>query len=173
MRKIAIALMFLGASIGGAAIIGTGFAEPSQLPTRAVVPFVSNDAATPAPTPTPATFPPPPPPGPNYCGGGPSLGPPSPPNAIFGLFTIGGEPAPAGTLVWLTFDGELGPAIYTREPGGYKFNYAAGGQGHEPPCANVVGSIMGFLVDGKAVSTGVRVGDPEAYLAFYFDLNVP
>jgi hypothetical protein len=145
--------------------------HPSNLPRRAIVALVANDAGKPTPVPL-QTFPPPPPPGPGYCVPS-SLEVPSPPNALFGHFTIGGQPAPAGTLVTLTFDGKPGPNIYTAAPGGYAFFWSAGGQGHNPPCINQVGTEFGFLINGQAVRTGVHVGDPEAYLVFDFDIALP
>jgi len=115
----------------------------------------------------------PPPPGPGYCGAS-NLGPPSPPNTIFGHFTIGGELAPAGTLITLTFDGHPGPSAYTEAAGGYRIDYSAGGQGRTPPCINVVGARFGFLVDGQTVvTTEVSVGDPAAYLVFLYDIALP
>lgn len=139
----------------------------SPYPRRAVVSMVSHDV-DPAP---PARIPPPP--GPGYCGGS-EFGPPSPPDTIFGFLTIGGEPAPAGTLVTVTFDGHQGPSVYTAAAGGYRIDYSAGGQGHTPPCTNVVGSRFGFVVNGETVvSTAVDVGDPIASLVFDFDIAIP
>ena len=143
-------------------------AGPSPLPRRAFVPLAASDAATPTPVPTRV----PPPPGPGYCV--PSdLNIPSPPNVIAGHFTIAGQPAPAGTLVTMTFDGGIGVSAYTTAEGGYRVDYAAGGAGHDPPCINQVGAEMGLLVNGVLVDTGVRVGDLQAYLFFLFDLNIP
>jgi hypothetical protein len=139
-----------------------------QLPRRAIVAGLSHDESV-APRPT---APPPPPPGPGYCEPA-GDGPPSPPNAIFGLFTIGGEQAPAGTLVTLTFDGKPGPSAYTEAAGGYRVFYAAGGQGHEPPCINIVGSMMGMTTGGQHLESGAAVGDVQTRLAFRFDVAVP
>jgi hypothetical protein len=97
---------------------------------------------------------------------------PSPPNAVFGLLTIGGLPAPAGTLVTMTFDGLPGPSEYTSAAGGYRVTYAAGGQGQTPPCINEVGAEIGLLVNDVLVSSGVQVG-PDAGLALRFDVAVP
>jgi hypothetical protein len=142
----------------------------SPYPKRAIVAMVSHDVE-PAPAAAPARIPPPP--GPGYCGPS-NLGPPSPPNTIFGHFTIGGALAPAGTLITLTFDGHPGPSAYTAEAGGYRIDYSAGGQGHTPPCINVVGSKFGFLIDGQTtVTTDVSVGDPAAYLVFLYDIAIP
>ena len=144
--------------------------ESPQLTNRAFVPLVARDELpTPAPTSVPSR-PIPPPPGPGYCGTTPN-GPPSLPNAIFGLFTIGGQPAPANTLITLTFDDLPGPSAYTREAGGYRIFWAAGGGGHEPPCINQVGTMMGILVNGVHTSLEVAVG--RSGLAYYFDLTLP
>jgi hypothetical protein len=145
----------------------SGTSAFSPYPKRAIVAMVSHDV-DPAP---PARVPPPP--GPGYCGPS-NLGPPSPPNTIFGHFTIGGALAPAGTLITLTFDGNPGPSAYTAAAGGYRIDYSAGGQGHTPPCINVVGAKFGFLIDGQTVvTTDVRVGDPETYLVFLYDIALP
>jgi hypothetical protein len=136
---------------------------------RAVVPMVARDLPNPAPTPS---RPVPPPPGPGYCG--PSgQGAPIPPNAVFGKLSIGGVPAPAGTLVTLAFDGQPGPSAYTAAAGGYRVDYAAGGAGHDPPCINQVGTEIGLLVGGALVSSGRTVGDPETGLALRFDVAIP
>src|SRR5688572_13775387 len=53
-----------------------------------------------------------PPPDPAYCppeGGSNS----EPPNSVAGALTIGGLPAPGGTLVQLVIGGKLGPAAVT------------------------------------------------------------
>ena len=143
-------------------------AAQSELQRRAVVAALSHDEnVAPRPT-TPA----PPPPGPGYCEPTGDA-PPSPPNAIFGTFTIGGEQAPAGTLVTLTFDGHPGPSAYTEAAGGYRVFYAAGGQGHEPPCINVVGSMMGLTTGDRHIETGSAVGDVQTRLAFRFDVALP
>ncbi|MEX1104486.1 MAG: hypothetical protein WED87_09560, partial [Dehalococcoidia bacterium] len=97
---------------------------------------------------------------------------PYPPNAVFGKLTIGGALAPAETLVTLTFDGKPGPSAYTLEAGGYKVNYAAGGQGHTPPCINEVGTELGLLVNGVHVPFGALVG-PETGVAFRRDIAIP
>lgn len=150
-----------------ALVLITWDASGQQFQHEAYVPLVARDHE---PTPTPSR-PVPPPPGPGYCGSS-SAGPPAPGNAIFGLLTIGGLPAPAETLVTLTFNGKPGPSAYTLEAGGYRVDYAAGGQGHTPPCINEVGTELGLLVNGVHVASGVPVG-PEAGVAFRFDVAVP
>lgn len=144
-------------------------AQRSRLPRRAFAPMVASDPPTPEPAPA---MPAPPPPGPGYCGAS-ALGPPSPPNTIFGKFTIGGEDLPALTLVTLTFDGQPGPSAYTAKAGGYAIQYNAGGQGHTPPCINQVGTEMGILVNGQLIDSGVKVGDNIAYLIYRFDIALP
>ncbi|MEP6871212.1 MAG: hypothetical protein ABI939_05105 [Anaerolineaceae bacterium] len=145
-------------------------APASEFPQRAILPLVARDAESAAPLAT-ATRRPPPPPGPGYCG--PSLtGSPSPPNAIFGLLTLGSVQAPAETLVTLTFDGQPGVSEYTVAAGGYRVFYAAGGQGHEPRCINEVGSELGLLINGVPINVGVKVGDEAARPALRFDVSV-
>jgi hypothetical protein len=169
LRSRLIALATFGVAIVAlASVIVANAGGPSRLPKRSFVPYVSSDAETPTAVPTLV----PPPPGPNYCVPS-ALQIPSPPNRIAGLFAIAGQPAPAGTLVTLTFDGARGPSMYTTDAGGYRVDYAAGGQGHDPPCTNVVGAEMGLLVNGVLVDTGARVGDLQTYLFFLFDLNIP
>ncbi|MGH2633398.1 MAG: hypothetical protein ACRDG3_08300 [Tepidiformaceae bacterium] len=165
MKKLlVIAAVCLCCALAPAAAPTSAF---SPYPRRAIVAMVSHDIDPPAPARVP------PPPGPGYCGAS-TLGPPSPPNTIFGHFTIGGALAPAGTLITLTFDGHPGPSAYTAAAGGYRIDYSAGGQGHTPPCINIVGSRFGFLVNGEtAVPTDVNVGDPAAYLVFLYDIAIP
>jgi len=148
-----------------------GAGAQSPLPQRAVMAFVA--AGEPVPTlPTPARATPPP--GAGYCGPSAAVGaPPFPPNSVFGLLTIGGAPAPAGTVVYLTFDSQPGPGVYTLAEGGYVVRYAAGGQGHVPRCINEVGSELGILVNGIVVNSGILVGDSDFGLAFRFDIDVP
>ena len=150
-----------------AGLMATWEASGQQFQHRAVAPMVSRDQPV---VPTPARRVPPPP-GPGYCGGG-SQGAPTPPNAVFGLLKIGGVNAPAETLVTLTFNGKPGPSAYTAEAGGYKVQYAAGGQGHTPPCINEVGTELGLLVNGVHVPFGAAVG-PDTGVAFRFDIAIP
>ncbi len=134
------------------------------LQRQAIVPGLSREVA-------PAVTVKPPPPGPGYCVPV-SGGPPAPPNTVIGLFTINGQPAPAGTLITLTFNGLPGPSAFTAAAGGYRVDYAAGGQGREPPCINEFGSLLGLLVDGVLTDTGVHVGDPVGYLLLIFNLHL-
>ena len=166
MRRYAVLLVAL---LSVFVLVGSQVwpADGAELPRRVRVAMLARDREV---EPTPAK-PQAPPPGPGYCGASQS-GPPAPANAIFGLLTIGGSPAPAGTLVTLTFDGKPGPSAYTARAGGYRVDYSAGGQGHTPPCINQVGTELGLLVDGTLVSSGVAVG-PDAGLAFRFDVALP
>lgn len=170
LRLIGI-IAFVAALAAGVSTLAVSMADgPSQLPRRAVVGMVARDeGAAVAPA---ATARPTPPPGPGYCLPG-GQGIPTPPNALFGLLTIGGVPAPAGTIVYLTFDGKPGSGVYTAAAGGYSVFYAAGGQGHEPPCINQVGSEIGVEVNGTVVGSGVHVGDPAANPALRFDVAIP
>lgn len=163
MRRILPLLLLV--LIAAALAPGAGTRGSAQTQHRIVIPLVARDQDV---------KPVPPPPGPGYCAPVPGSGIPSPPNAVFGLLTIGGSPAPAGTLVALSFDGNPGPYAYTQEAGGYRVLYAAGGQGHEPPCINQVGSIVGLIVNGQSVSSGVPVGpEPGAGIALLFNVAIP
>lgn len=160
-------IVVLAAAAAAVSVASHSGASPG-LPRRAIVASLSRDEDVVLRPTAPA----PPPPGLGYCEPA-GDGPPSPPNAIFGTFSIGGEAAPAGTLVTLTFDGKPGPSAYTAEAGGYRVFYAAGGQGHEPPCINIVGSLMGLTTGGAHVETGAAVGDVQTRLAFRFDVALP
>lgn len=174
MRYVAVLLAIaVGAAGMGWLSAPSADADGLSLPYRVVLPqVVAGEEPPPAPSaPVPAADVPPP--GPGYCLSNSPMAPPTPPNTVIGLLTIGGEPAPAGTLVTLTFDGHPGPSARTTAAGGYHVRYAAGGQGHEPRCINEVGSELGLLVNGQLVRSGVAVGDPAAYLVFRFDVAVP
>lgn len=139
-------------------------AQQPQLTVRGQLPYVARDGA-PDPADPRAGLPPA---DASYCqpsGGGSS----GPPNSIFGFLRVGGAPAPAGTIVQVTFDGARGPAYRTREAGGYRVDYAAGGG----DCANHVGAIMGVLVNGTVYATGVPVGDMAANPFLQFNIDVP
>lgn len=157
----------LAAILGAVLLIpGLSAQSPANLPYSAIIPVVARDADT-AAKPTP-------PPGPGYCFPPSTSGaPPSPPNAVFGLLTIDGSPAPAGTTVYLTFNGLRGPGVFTTAAGGYRVLYAGGGQGQTPPCINEVGTEMGVLVNGVLKNSGVLVGDPVFGAAFRFDVTIP
>lgn len=166
-------LLLLPALLLSALAVHAALADSSDLPRRGVVAMLADDGLAPTPA-APLARPTrqPPPDGPGYCR--PSgLGVPTPPNRIAGTFSIGGQLAPPDTLITLAFDGHPGPSAYTSVAGGYFIDYAAGGQGHKPPCNNVVGSEMGIIVNGTLYNSGVHVGDLEAYLFFRYDLNVP
>lgn len=135
-------------------------AQPSELPRRGVVPMVASDGIftggdLPAPDPS-------------YCA---VSGGTQQPSAVFGLVTIGGLPAPVGTIVQLTFDGKGGPAervAVDARGSGYSLIFDKGG----PGCANRVGAAVSVLVNGQAVSTGKLVGDVELD-AYRFDIAIP
>ena len=162
MRTVAIVSLVLVALSGGL-LVERWDASGQDFEHRAFAPLVARDGA---PKPVP------PPPGEGYCAPQPGSGVPSPPNAVIGLLTIGGSPAPAGTLVTMTFNGLPGPSVFTTEPGGYRVLYAAGGAGQTPPCINEVGTEIGVLVNGVLVNSGVHVG-PEASILLRFDVAIP
>lgn len=135
----------------------------------------ADDAASEAAMPEPTEEPPPPPaaagadetpyvpgvdrphvhvPGTEYCVRSAS-GAPTPPNTVFGLLEVGGQPVPAGTVVTLTFDGVPGKSEAIAEAGGYRLDWNAGGQG----CANQVGSAMALVVDGVSYAIGTVGGN--------------
>jgi hypothetical protein len=87
----------------------------------------------------------------------------APPNAVIGTLTIAGAAAPAGTVVSLAFDGVAGPPKATREAGGYRVDYGAGGA----DCANRVGAAISVIVNGQAFPTGSAVGQVENPLLFH------
>lgn len=105
-----------------------------------------------APEPTPIPTPPPVVAGGDYC---PNASSSSPPNSVIGIFTISGEPAPAGTSVSLAFDGVVGPTRATTAAGGYRVDYFAGPEG----CANRVGASISVVYNGQFFATGHSVGD--------------
>jgi hypothetical protein len=164
MLKYAV-IPVAGLIAGAGFLITTWNAAGQQTEHSATIPMVARDQPDLPPGPVP------PPPGPGYCGA-PTAGSPYPPNAVFGKLTIGGALAPAETLVTLTFNGKPGPSVYTAEAGGYKVNYAAGGQGHNQPCINEVGTELGLLVNGVHVPFGALVG-PQTGLAFRYDIALP
>src|SRR5690606_32957645 len=83
--------------------------------------------------------------------------PPNPPNqdVVTGNLSIGGLPAPAGTLVQLFFDGKAGPAVRTDTVGVYRFEYGIGGAN----CASRPGAAVSVQVAGQAFPTDKVVGD--------------
>ena len=121
--------------------------------------------AAPEPTATPTPTAPAVVAGGEYC---PNVSSSSPPNSVFGLFTIGGVDAPEGTEVGLAFDGVLGPVRATKAAGGYRVDYGAAPE----MCANRVGSAISVYYNGVLYPTGRTVGDsPGAPVVF--NLAVP
>lgn len=152
----------LAASLG---FLSSSPAVPAQaqasLTPRAVLPVLARDGIYTANSNLP-------PADPAYC---PATGnPPSPPNSILGLLTIGGSPAPTGTVVQVVLDGKLGPARFVAAPGGgYRLDFAVGG----PGCPNRVGVSIGVLVNGRVVPTGKTVGAGGAGVPDRFDIALP
>jgi len=158
-RLISLAVV----AIVAACVIAAGFAAwpaaaQSTLPVRARLSVLAADGA---PSRLPSADP-------GYClaPGGPGS---SPPVSFFGTLTVGGQPAPAGTVVQVTFDGKAGPARFTTQAGGYRLDYDSGGTS----CVNRAGAAIGVLVDGRAVATGKKVGEITAGEPFRFDIAVP
>ncbi len=153
--------------------------SPSPTPTATITPTpaprvqVSTGGNNqPEPTPVPAVEPTIEPtpaasgPGGPYCD---NISSSTPPNSVFGLLTIGGAPAPPGTVVTVLFDGVAGPSAATAEAGGYKVNWAAGGS----DCANRVGAVIGISVNGQVFQSGVAVGSGGGTPVVRFDVGIP
>ena len=144
----------------------TASATSPTLTPRGILPLVASDG-----TPDPAPAVPSgnlPPPDASYCepsGGAGS----APPNAVIGTLTIGGSPAPAGTLVQVILNGATGPASLTRAAGGYRVDYATGGSS----CANAVGVSIAIKVNSQVFDSGVKVGDAAAIPFLRFNVAVP
>lgn len=152
-------------------VTATPSASPSATATGTTVPRQAGGGggiSSPAPqaqepTSTPTATPPAVVASGDYC---PNVSSSTPPNSVFGLFTIGGVPAPAGTEVGLAFDGVLGPIRGTAEAGGYRVDYNAS----IDTCANRVGAGISVYYNGVLYPTGQAVG---ASPAIRFDLAVP
>ena len=103
-----------------------------------------------------------------YCDTSGAGNPPT--GSVLGLVTIGGEPAPAGTIVFLAFDGVIGPSEAVTVEGnqaGYSLNYSSGGT----DCANQAGASISVVVAGQTFSTGQTVGGAPVALLFNVNAN--
>lgn len=93
----------------------------------------------------------------DYC---PGSSPDILPTTLAGIITIGGEPAPPGTVVTLLFNGVAGPsAAVVVEDGrsGYSFRFSPGPAG----CANRPGASLTVVIDGVGYSAGTWIaGEP-------------
>ncbi|MCK9520661.1 MAG: hypothetical protein M0R74_16800 [Dehalococcoidia bacterium] len=129
-------------------------AEDPVLTTRAILPLVARDYEED----------PLPPADPSYCElpSGPAS---PPPEALMGNLTIGGAPAPAGTVVQVLFDGKAGPAARTLAAGGYRVLFGIGGTS----CSNQPGAAISVQVSGQTFATGLVVGPGP----IVFDIAVP
>ncbi|MBI2764961.1 MAG: hypothetical protein HYX53_03520 [Chloroflexi bacterium] len=134
-------------------------ADPA-LTNRVALPMVAADGY-PA-----SNLPPLPSPDPAYCPP-PNIGS-TPPNSVIGTLTIGGAPAPAGTIVQMVLGGKLGLASRTAAAGGYRVDYWAGAAG----CSNESGAAIGVLVNGQVFDSGVKIGDVVGK-AQVFNIAVP
>jgi hypothetical protein len=85
------------------------------------------------------------------------------------LLTVGGAPAPAGTIVSLAFDGVIGPSQETTAAGGYKVYWTPGGEA----CANRVGAIISVLVNGQSFTSPYAVGSTGGNPLIRFDVAAP
>ncbi len=111
----------------------------------------------------------PPPPGDGYCPGDSS----SPPNSVIGLLNIAGQPAPAGTLVTLTFNGLPGPSALTQAAGGYRVDFVPQPNPRDPPCINDGASTLGVLVNGVHKPLGITAKEAAAGLVHRSDIDLP
>ena len=80
---------------------------------------------------------------------------------------IGGEPAPAGTVLGLAFDGAVATSTSIPQAGGYRFDFAVG----DDSCANRPGAAIGLVYDGVLYDTGFAVAAEP--VPRRFDLHVP
>ena len=168
VRKSAVLVPALGGLFVGLLLVGvaafafttSGSAQQGGRPFQLRLPLVAHQGESPLA---------PPPPGDGYCAGDSS----SPPNSVFGLFTIGAQPAPVGTLVTLTFDGKIGPSNFTTAPGGYRVDFTVGGDGHTPACTNAAESQMGILVKGVAMPLSTTARAAAGGLVLRFDIALP
>lgn len=168
LRRAALPALLVLSLCGLAAFtVREATAQPGpERPHRVFIPMAARDGVVSQPEPGGPL----PPADPSYCPGSTGgAAPPSPPNSVIGLLTIGGQPAPRGTIVQIAFDGKAGPAERTREAGGYRIDYAAGGA----QCANKVGAAIAIIVNGQAMPTGVKVGDAVANPFLRFDIAIP
>ncbi len=145
-RSVLAGFVLSAAAVGSVLSLPFAAAQDSELPYRSALPMLASDGL----------IDPLPPADPAYCVVPPST-PPNPPNqdVVTGNLSIGGLPAPAGTLVQLFFDGKAGPAVRTDTVGVYRFEYGIGGAN----CANRPGAAVSVQVAGQAFPTGKVVGD--------------
>jgi hypothetical protein len=105
-----------------------------------------------------------------YC---PSVSQTATPTRVLGAVTIGGVPAPPGTVVTLAFDGVAGPAeevTIANGVAGFSIDFNAA-QGE---CANRVGAAIGAYVNGQLIASGRAVGDGSGSGGFVrFDIALP
>lgn len=143
---------------------------PTPTPTPTATPIRNQSGSTSggsgAPAPTAEPTPPPPAAGGPYCDNSSST---TLPIRILGFLTIGGAPAPAGTLVQIAFDGVGGPGNTTAAAGGYRIDWSAGGEG----CANRFGAAISILVNGHVVPTQYTVGSGGEEGFIRFDVAIP
>lgn len=143
---------------------------PTPTPTPTATPIRNQSGSTSggsgAPAPTAEPTPPPPAAGGPFCDNSSST---APPTRIFGLLTIGGGPAPVGTLVQMAFDGVVGPGKTTVAPGGYHIDWYAGGEG----CANRFGAAISIVVNGKSFATSHTVGSSGGMPFIQVDVAIP
>lgn len=117
----------------------TASAQDTDLTTRAFAPMLASDGVAQDALPQPD---------PSYCA--PSAGTQPPDVRISGALTIGGSPAPAGTVVQVFLDGVAGPAAASRTAGSYTVDFWVG----TGSCSNQLGRSISLVVNGQTVATG-------------------
>ena len=153
--------------------VDTPTPEPTVTETPTPTPESVTAPPTPTPvppTPTPTTAPPTPTTTPtpepivaggDYCH---TIDSATLPTTVGGSITLGGEPAPPGTVVSLAFDGVAGPstqAVVEDGVASFAIDYAPG----PDDCANRMGAAVTVVVNGVAYPTGHSVdGDPGLVL---------
>ena len=148
---------------------------PTTTPTAVVTPTSTPEGQqnptsggggqpTAQPTPVPSTPVPTQPPAASraYCG---TISSTAPPSSVFGLLTIGGQPAPAGTIATATFDGVTGPSQASTAAGGYRVDFPSGGD----DCANRSGAALAIIINGQAFPTGAVGNSPATRV----DITIP
>jgi hypothetical protein len=162
-----------GSATATRTVVDTAPPTPTPRPRRVLAP-----RATPSPTvsslglsggggggPAATSTPPPIVAAGDYCDTVSGLNPPA---TLFGLLTIAGAPAPAGTTVTVLFDGGAGPSVAIAEAGGYSVRFAAGAA----TCANNRSAAISVAVNGAVFSTGYTVASGDTG-GIRFDIAVP
>ncbi|MGE5596143.1 MAG: hypothetical protein ACM3S1_08930 [Hyphomicrobiales bacterium] len=160
-RRFAAGLFIalLTAAVAGAFVLLPASADDPELARQGVLPMLAADGTTDSGSQLP-------PPDPSYCGTAFDETHP-PEGSLFGRITIGGAPAPAGTVVQIAFNGKAGPAAFVEidsSGAGYRIDYSTGAS----VCSNTEGSLITLLVNGQIVSTQLTAPSFKR-----FDITIP